>query len=98
MIAGGRAWIRSVLYMSTIAAVRRNPILKECCGRLPAKGKPAKQAPTAPYVISLLSSTPCFTPNSVVCSKRGRIVARYRLTFSLPSAPPVHNQPAHLSQ
>src|SRR6516225_8505612 len=47
MIAGGRAWIRSVLYMSTIVAVRRNPILKEFYQRLRAKGKPAKQALTA---------------------------------------------------
>ena len=47
MIAGGRAWIRSVLYMSTVVAVRRNPILKEFYERLRAKGKPAKQALTA---------------------------------------------------
>jgi transposase len=39
MIAGGRAWIRSVLYMSTVVAVRRNPILKEFYERLRAKGK-----------------------------------------------------------
>jgi transposase len=47
MIAGGRAWIRSVLHMSTVVAVRRNPILKEFYERLRAKGKPAKQALTA---------------------------------------------------
>ena len=47
MIAGGRASIRSVLYMSTVVAVRRNPILKEFYERLRAKGKPAKQALTA---------------------------------------------------
>jgi len=47
MIAGGRGWIRSVLYMSTVVAVRRNPILKECYERLRARGKPAKQALTA---------------------------------------------------
>jgi transposase len=46
-IAGGRAWIRSVLYMSTVVAVRRNPLLKEFYERLRAKGKPAKQALTA---------------------------------------------------
>ena len=28
MIAGGRGWIRSVLYMSTVVAVRRNLIRK----------------------------------------------------------------------
>jgi len=44
---GGRAWIRSVLYMSAVVAVRRNPILKEFYERLRAKGKPAKQALTA---------------------------------------------------
>ena len=47
MIAGGRACVRSVLYMSTVVAVRRNPILKEFYERLRAKGKPAKQALTA---------------------------------------------------
>ena len=47
MIAGGRGWIRSVLYMSTVVAVRRNPILKEFYERLRARGKPAKQALTA---------------------------------------------------
>jgi transposase len=47
MIAGGRAWIRSVLYMSTVVTVRRNPILKEFYERLRGKGKPAKQALTA---------------------------------------------------
>jgi transposase len=33
--------------MSTVVAVRRNPILKEFYERLRAKGKPAKQALTA---------------------------------------------------
>jgi transposase len=47
MIAGGRAWIRSVRYMSTVVVVRRNPILKEFYERLRTKGKPAKQAFTA---------------------------------------------------
>jgi transposase len=47
MIAGGRGWIRSVLYMSTVVAVRRNPVLKEFYERLRARGKPAKQALTA---------------------------------------------------
>jgi transposase len=41
MIAGGRGWIRSVLYMSTVVAVRRNPTLKEFYARLRARGKPA---------------------------------------------------------
>jgi len=56
MIAGGRGWIRSVLYMSTVVAVRhmstvvavrRNPIRKDFYERLRAQGKPAKQALTA---------------------------------------------------
>jgi transposase len=47
MIAGGRGWIRSVLYMSTVVAVRRNPVLKEFYERLRVRGKPAKQALTA---------------------------------------------------
>jgi transposase len=44
---GGRAWIRSVMSMSTVVVVRRNLILKEFYERLRAKGKPAKQALTA---------------------------------------------------
>jgi len=47
MIAGGRAWIRSVVYMSTVVAVRCNPILKEFHERLRGRGKTAKQALTA---------------------------------------------------
>jgi transposase len=45
MIAGGRAWIRSVLYMSTVVAVRRNPILKEFYERLRAKGTRVELVP-----------------------------------------------------
>ncbi len=44
---GGRARIREVLYMGTIAATRFNPAIREFYQRLLAKGKPKKVALTA---------------------------------------------------
>jgi transposase len=73
MITGGRGWIRSVLYMSTVVAVRRNPILKDFYERPRAKGKPAKQALTACMRKLLVilnamvrSRTPWSAPNSLL--------------------------------
>jgi transposase len=47
MICGGRADVRSALYMATLSAVRYNPTLKAFYDRLRAVGKPAKLALTA---------------------------------------------------
>jgi transposase len=47
MIKGGRADLRSVLYMATITAIRFNPMIRTFHQRLKAKGKPAKVAITA---------------------------------------------------
>jgi transposase len=44
---GGRAHVRAVLYMSTLAAVRHNPVLKAFDERLRAVGKAPKVALTA---------------------------------------------------
>ncbi|MBF0515605.1 MAG: IS110 family transposase [Nitrospirae bacterium] len=44
---GGRAAVRAVLYMSTIAAIRFNPAIKEFYQRLRSAGKKPKQAITA---------------------------------------------------
>ena len=44
---GGRAHVRAVLYMSTLAAVRHNPVLKTFYERLRAVGKAPKVALTA---------------------------------------------------
>jgi transposase len=44
---GGRADVRTVLYMATLAAKRWNPVLKAFYERLVAKGKPKKVALTA---------------------------------------------------
>jgi transposase len=44
---GGRAHVRAVLYMSTLAAVRHNPVLKAFYERLRAGGKAPKVALTA---------------------------------------------------
>jgi transposase len=46
-IKGGRADVRSALYMATISAIRFNPVIQAFYRRLRAKGKPAKIAITA---------------------------------------------------
>ena len=46
-IAGGRADVRNVLYMATVAAIRCNPAIKTFHQRLTAAGKPPKLALTA---------------------------------------------------
>ena len=46
-IKGGRARLRSTLYMAALAAARYNPPLKAFRDRLAAAGKPAKVALTA---------------------------------------------------
>ena len=47
VVWGGRAPIRTVLYMSTLAAVRCNPVIRAFYRHLRATGKPAKVALTA---------------------------------------------------
>src|SRR5262249_35800910 len=47
MTGGGRAHVRATLYMSTLVAVRYNPVLKAFYERLRAAGKAAKVALTA---------------------------------------------------
>ena len=46
-IFGGRARVRSMLYMAAFTATRFNPVIKEFYQRLVAKGKPHKVAITA---------------------------------------------------
>lgn len=46
-IQGGRAEVRSVLYMATLTATRCNPAIKQFFDRLIASGKPFKVAMTA---------------------------------------------------
>jgi transposase len=46
-IRGGRAAVRTVLYMATLTAVRCNPVIAEDFQRLTAAGKPHKVAMTA---------------------------------------------------
>lgn len=43
-IRGGRAAVRSILYMAAVTASRHNPVLRPFYDRLIAKGKPAKVA------------------------------------------------------
>ena len=44
---GGRAHVRSALYMATLAAVRWNAVIRDFYQRLRTAGKPAKVALTA---------------------------------------------------
>ncbi len=46
-IRGGRASVRSTLYMATVTAIRCNPIIKRFANRLKAAGKPPKVVITA---------------------------------------------------
>lgn len=46
-IWGGRAQVRAVLYMATLASVRCNPVIADFYSRLRAKGKPPKVGLTA---------------------------------------------------
>ena len=47
MIGGGRATVRTVLYMATMVAYRRNPVIAALYERLTKAGKPFKVALTA---------------------------------------------------
>lgn len=46
-ILGGRASVRTALYMSALVGTRHNPVIKEFYTRLVAAGKPKKFALTA---------------------------------------------------
>lgn len=46
-ISGGRAAVRSTLYMATLSAKRWNPVIREFAKRLEAAGKPFKVVMTA---------------------------------------------------
>jgi transposase len=66
---GGRAKIRSTLYMSTLVAVRFNPVLRALYQRLLAAGKPKKFALTgrnATSNVPLLTLIPTNTASSMV--------------------------------
>src|SRR5271170_524111 len=61
-IWGGRAQVRRVLYMATVAGVRSNPTIKTFYLRLRTNGKHAKPARSSPVCAnSWLFSMPCFT-------------------------------------
>jgi transposase len=47
MIAGGRAPVRRVLYMATLAAIKHNPVIRLFHQRLRTAGRPGKVAITA---------------------------------------------------
>ena len=57
-IAGGRAPVRTALYMAALVASRANPVIAPYYQKLRASGKPAKQALTACIRKLLSSSTP----------------------------------------
>jgi transposase len=43
-IAGGRADVRNVLFMAALAAIRRNPVIRDLYDRRRRRGRPAKTA------------------------------------------------------
>jgi transposase len=47
IIWGGRARVRAALWLGTLVAVQRNPVIRACYERLLAAGKPKKVALTA---------------------------------------------------
>jgi transposase len=47
MIRGGRSYLRRMLYMAAVAAVRWNPVIRAFYQRLLSAGKPKKLALTA---------------------------------------------------
>lgn len=71
-IWGGRASVRSVLYMATIAAIRCNPVIRDFHGRLRAAGKKPKVAITAcmrkllTILNSMVRSSTPWQPQNVV--------------------------------
>jgi transposase len=44
MVFGGRASVRSVLYLAAVVGVRHNYVIREFYNRLRERGKPAKAA------------------------------------------------------
>jgi transposase len=72
-IWGGRAHVRAVLYMATVAAVRYNPVLAAFYRRLRAAGKPAKVALIAGMrkLLTILNA-----------------LLRHRIPWQAPPAPP----------
>ena len=44
MIVGGRAHVRRILYMATVAAIKYNPVIRVFFHRLVAAGRPGKVA------------------------------------------------------
>ncbi len=55
MIIGGRAVVRSQLYMAAMSAIKWNPFIERYYNRLMSKGKPFKVAITACMRILLTS-------------------------------------------
>lgn len=70
-VAGGRAAVRTVLYMCAVAGLRCNPMLQVFYARLKAQGKPSKVALTA-CIRKLL-----ITLNAMVRDGRPRETTRY---------------------
>jgi transposase len=63
-IFGGRAEVRSALYMATLSAIRCNPVLRSFYRRLRAAGKPAKVAIIAAMRKLLVILNPMLKTNS----------------------------------
>jgi transposase len=71
IVWGGRARVRTVLYMATLVATRHNPVIRDFYARLCAAGKPKKLALTACMhkLLLILNAMMCHgTPWSVPAS------------------------------
>ena len=75
IVWGGRAPVRAVLYMSTLAATRHNPVLAAHYQRLLAAGKPKKLALTA-----------CMRKLLVILNAMARTGTPWRPELALPRA------------
>ncbi|HEX6103442.1 MAG TPA: transposase, partial [Alphaproteobacteria bacterium] len=56
MVLGGRASVRTALYMPTLTAIRHNPPLQACYQRLIARGRPAKVATCMRKLLVILNA------------------------------------------
>jgi transposase len=85
MIVGGRATVRRTLYMATLTAIRRNPVMTAFYRRLRGTGHPAKVALTAAMrkLIVMLSMR-----SSVTGAHGNRLDAQDSRSHLGPSRPP----------
>jgi transposase len=93
IICGGRATVRSALYMAAIVAMRYNAVIRQCYERLLAAGKPKKVAIVACMRKLLVIMNAMVKPGSHGMSRLhrhdfldgGGVPMSWRLGFRYPS-------------